>query len=125
MPIGDMIRSIAARNQAIKEAKAQRKNQTVLYDWTNGTWMEEGKLGHLVGEFCEKMCDGQVYMGYRFWNLRTVPRSMPLGRPPAPWCLMPWSKRRYRHEQVAMTIGFTDDYYRDVIMRDGQKRGWT
>lgn len=44
---------------------------------------------------------------------------------PAPWCLMPWSKRRYRHEQVAMTIGFTDDYYRDVIMRAGQKRGWT
>lgn len=123
MPIGDMMRFIAAKNQAIKEAKAQRKNQTVLYDWTNGNWMEDVKLGHLNGEFYEKMCDGQIWMGYR--NLDTVPCSMPLGRPPAPWCPKPWSKRRYRHEQVAMTIGFTDDYYRDVIMRAGQRKGWT
>lgn len=94
-------------------------------DWYRADSMQVAKLGHLVGEFHEKLCDGKVWMGYRFWNLRTVPRSLPLGRPPAPWCLMPWSKRRYRHEQVAMTIAFTDDYYRDEIVRAGQRKGWT
>lgn len=91
MPIGQWFRKNLFQDEAERERKAR---QAQVDNYLLEDAQQEARLGHLIGEFKEKLCDGQTYYGLRWWNFRTIPRSVTLGRRVAPWCPRPWSKRR-------------------------------